>query len=357
MNLVFQIPRLDITYGNGKFVLGGIENLTIRQGEILGILGESGCGKSTFGKCLVGLLSQLECHRLNVSSISFRGKVSEIRYLQNAPLIQGGNLFTCTRGELLAYRKEVQMIFQNPRASLNLNIPVEKLLDEAVKIGAPNLKKKDRSDIYRHYAELFNVGGDSWQRMARSKPKQLSGGELRRVSVAKVFCSQPDVIIADEPVASLDVSVRGKILNAIYSEWKERNSKWMTGRCQNPLTIIIISHDYQLIREICDRIFVFYGDVHVKRGTIVEILKSNTKSWHHPYTEELIEANTYLKNINKTRRLDKEASTEGIPVGGKRDFSQNGCVYVQRCPHSQDICYDAVPLSQRGENQVRCIMG
>jgi len=193
--------------------------------------------------------------------------------------------------------------------------------------------------------------------MARSKPKQLSGGELRRVSVAKVFCSQPDVIIADEPVASLDVSVRGKILNAIYSEWKERNSKWMTGRCQNPLTIIIISHDYQLIREICDRIFVFYGDVHVKRGTIVEILKSNTKSWHHPYTEELIEANTYLKNINKTRRLDKEASTEGIPVGGKRDFSQNGCVYVQRCPHSQDICYDAVPLSQRGENQVRCIMG
>ena len=337
---ILKIHDLSLVFGEGLFRLENVKNIEINQGEIVGILGESGCGKTTFGKCLIGLINHRDTTRFGITSLSDRDDVeSKIEFLRYPQIFKSNNILDGTKRELQEYRKHVQMIFQQPRASLNMNMPARKILEEAVKIGDPKIKSKSMEERILNLTDRFELGGSNWPRFAKSKPKQLSGGERRRLGIAKVFAVNPDIIIADEPVASLDVSVRGKILNTLYQEWKERYAAWESGERENPLTLIIISHDYNMIQRLAHKVLVFYGDVHVKRGTIVDYYltsrSANTGNHKiHPYSQK-------LKNDSK---FMIDPATENIENDKKKKMSgpkiTTGCIYINNCPVAEKSCGD-----------------
>ena len=336
-NNVFKIRNLDLVFGDDKFHLETINNITLKSGEILGVLGESGCGKSTFGKCLIGLINQRDKERFHVTRLGDNECEAAIELKTPPNLFHLGNVLNGTKNELQKYHKHVQMIFQNPRSTLNLNMPVHKILEEAIRIDSPKMKKAEVKKRIEKIAKKFEIGGDNWKRIKRSKPKDLSGGERRRLGIAKVFATNPDVIIADEPVASLDVSVRGKILKTLYEEWEDRRNEWKIGKRNHPLTIIIISHDFGLLQKMCQRIMVFYGDIHVKRGTVVEVFQNNNIPENlHPYTEKLRRDAKYLSSPENIKfSIDK--------IGSEKKIEKTSCVYVNRCTNPLDKCFKRQP--------------
>jgi len=334
---VYKIQNLDLVFGNNKFHLESIDNVSIKTGEILGVLGESGCGKTTFGKCLIGLINYRDKDRFNVTQFGVNGNSAIIEFPMHPNLFKESNVLKGTKKELLRYRKHVQMIFQNPRSALNLNMPVHKILKESIRIGSPKINKIDLSKKIKILAEKFELGGNNWNRIKNSKPKDLSGGERRRIGIAKVFATDPDVIIADEPVASLDVSVRGKILETLIAEWETRQKEWKEGKRSHPLTLIIISHDFDMIQKMCHRTMVFYGDIHVKRGTVVEVFENNNiPEKMHPYTNELRKDALFMNNPEDTLQNNQDKVA-------RKKIINTGCVYVNRCPLVQDQCLKQQP--------------
>jgi len=330
-----------MVFGEEAFTLKNINNIEINRGEIVGVLGESGCGKTTFGKCLIGLINHRDMTRFGITSMSGNDLDSKIEYLHHPQIFKSNNILNGTKKELLEYRKHVQMIFQQPRASLNMNMPVRKILEESVRIDDPNINPKSLEERIEKLADRFELGGSNWERIAKLKPKKLSGGERRRVGIAKVFAVNPDIIIADEPVASLDVSVRGKIIDALYKEWEIRYKQWESGERENPLTIIIISHDYNLIQSLAHKVLVFYGDVHVKRGTIVDyyLTSESTKNGRHkkhPYSQKLESDSKFMVDPN----LD-EFETDLPNNRGSRIITK-GCIYINNCPVASEACSGAV---------------
>jgi oligopeptide/dipeptide ABC transporter ATP-binding protein len=216
-------------------------------------------------------------------------------------------------------------------------MPVHKILKEAIRIGSPKISKKDLIRKVEEIAEKFELGGNNWNRIKNSKPKDLSGGERRRIGIAKVFATDPDVIIADEPVASLDVSVRGKILETLMIEWEKRQKEWKEGKRAHPLTMIIISHDFDLIQKMCHRTMVFYGDIHVKRGTVVEVFQNNKMPEQmHPYTDALRKDASFMNNHEASLQNNQEKES-------RKKIINTGCVYVNRCSNMQDECLEKQP--------------
>ena len=348
---VFNIHNLNLTFGNNKFQIENINNLSIREGEIVGVLGESGCGKSTFGKCLVGLINERDKFRYNIASIGNYEQESRIEFplYPDISFNKSTNVLSGSSKELRKYRKYVQMIFQNPRSSLNLSMPVNKILEEAVQLDTPDIGKSELKIEVQNIADKFGIGGNNWDRIAASTAKDLSGGERRRLGIAKVFATNPDIIIADEPVASLDVSVRGKILGTLYAEWENRKREWEQGNILHPLTLIIISHDFDLIQKMAQRVIVFYGDIHVKRGTVVEIFAiDNLPKTMHPYTEQLRFDAEYMNS-----KPNSSVQNKGLHRGKK--IINNGCVYVNKCNYAQDQCFKDQPgLELKDNRRVAC---
>jgi ABC-type glutathione transport system ATPase component len=334
---LIKIHKLNLVFGDEIFRLENINDIEIKQGEIVGILGESGCGKSTFGKCLIGLINHRDKSRFGISSLSDRDQKSNIEFLRYPQIFNSNNILDGTKKELLEFRKYTQMIFQQPRASLNMNMPARKILEESVRIGDPKIDSKSLEEKIKNLVDRFELGGSNWESLSKSKPKQLSGGERRRLGIAKVFAVDPDVIIADEPVASLDVSVRGKILKTIIQEWEDRYRLWELGKRDQPLTIIIISHDYNMIQRLAHKVLVFYGDVHVKRGTIVDLYSTekttNGNSQNiHPYSQKLKDDSNFMVDACKDK-----FDVDRINKPGKRNII-NGCIYINNCPVAEDKC-------------------
>lgn len=261
-------------------------NLSVNDGDIYGIVGESGCGKSTLGKCLVGLFSLTE------GSIQYKGK--EIK--------------EWIRNSHSEFRKQVQIIFQNPRSALNMSMRVEDLIREAVKI-----KYCDQTLIQENVERILHEMQIKHKR--RDYPHQLSGGERRRAGLGRILAVEPTLIIADEPVSSLDVSYKGLIIDLLL-KYKEKNNA----------TIVFISHDIHLINQICNRVAVMF------MGKIVEIF-NNPKRFgrykvHHPYTQELYTAAHYFKN--KSINIESEKSELFIDAEYAK-YDGVGCPYFQRC--------------------------
>lgn len=343
---VYTIKNLDLVFGEDKFQLENIDNVSIHSGEILGVLGESGCGKSTFGKCLIGLINYRDRGRFNITQFGVNGDSAKIAFPMYPDIFSGSNVLEGTKKELLKYRRHVQMIFQNPRSALNLNMPVHKILKEAIRIGSPKINKIDLRKKVKTIAEKFELGGNNWNRIKNSKPKDLSGGERRRIGIAKVFATDPDVIIADEPVASLDVSVRGKILETLLTEWEKRQKEWKEGKRAHPLTIIIISHDFDLIQKMCHRTMVFYGDIHVKRGTVVEVFENNNiPDKLHPYTTALRHDAHFMNNPEAILQNNQDKVA-------RKKIIKTGCVYVNRCPLVQDDCLEKQPSLESSREDI-----
>lgn len=265
-------------------------SFSIREGETLGIVGESGCGKSTTGRMIMRLIEPTE------------GKI----------MFQGKNIMDLSKRDMRKARKDIQMIFQDPFASLNPRHTVGRIIEEPMIVH----KMGNRKQRQKRVEELLELVGLSAYH-ARRYPHQFSGGQRQRIGIARALAVQPKVIIADEPVSALDVSVQSQVLNLLKDLQKKFN-----------LTFIFIAHDLSVVRHISDRVGVMY------LGKIVELSESENLYNHpnHPYTKALLSAVPVPDPEIKTKRIILEGD---VPSPA---HPPSGCAFHDRCPVAMDIC-------------------
>ena len=279
-------------------------DLDVAAGEVLTVVGESGSGKTTLGRCLLGLM------RPTTGSVRF----------------DGDEVGTAGRART-SFRRRVQPIFQNPYSSLDPRWPVARTVREpldAFGVGT-------RADRDRRVTELLESVGLS-QRHADSRPHELSGGQRQRVAIAAALALGPDLIVADEPVSALDVSVQAQILNLICDLQRELG-----------VALVFITHDLAVVEHIADRVAVMYLGKIVEAGPADEVLSRP----QHPYTRTLLEA---IPQPDPRRRLAAGAVRGEIP---SPLAPPAGCHFHPRCPLAIDVCREDAPaMTAFGENHI-----
>jgi oligopeptide/dipeptide ABC transporter ATP-binding protein len=281
-------------------------SLPIERGSILGLVGESGCGKSTLAQMIVGLLAP-----------------------SGGTIEWDGNALNALSGEARqSYRRDVQMVFQDTHSSLNPRKRIRTILNEAV--AARGLRGKA---VAGRVGELLGQVGLDAQLLGRF-PHELSGGQRQRVGIARALAMEPSLLVADEPVSSLDVSLQGQIINLL----RELNKTL-------GLTIILISHDLAVVGRICDRITVMYAGRVVESGAPEAVLTSP----RHPYTQALLEA--------LPRGLERRERRRGVlPV--ETGETAGGCRFRPRCMRSLGACAERVPMLETvgPEHEAACLL-
>jgi oligopeptide transport system ATP-binding protein len=289
------------TQGHVKAVDG--VSFDILKGETLGLVGESGCGKSTTGRVLLRLLEATN------GSVTFDGK----------------DIYQLNEDQLRTARREMQLIFQDPFSSLNPRLSVGETLDRVLKIhGLGN--KQEREDRIKEILEL--VGLNSFH--MRRYPHEFSGGQRQRIGIARALVLNPKLIVLDEPVSALDVSIQSQVVN-LLEDLQEKLG----------LTYLFVSHGLNIVRHISDRVGVMY------LGKMVELADSDTlfESPKHPYTQALISANP----IANPRLRDKPK----IILQGDVPSPINppsGCYFHTRCPYAQPKCREEAPAFVQTKN-------
>ncbi len=290
--LVHQLLGSETSYVKA---VDGVD-LTVEPGETMGLVGESGCGKSTLGELLIGLQEPT---------------AGTIRFL-------GQELAEMTDAQRRAFRRNVQMIFQDPYESINPRFSVEEWLREPLEIHGLD-DQYDRIVQALERAELTPP-----EQFLDQHPHELSGGQRQRVSIARALVLEPRFIVADEPVSMLDVSVRASVLDLLDELVEELN-----------MGAVYISHDLSLIRQMCDRVSVMYLGKIVERAA-TERLVGGAK---HPYSRALLDA---VPVPDPTQEVE-EAPLSGEPPDPV-DLPE-GCNFRPRCPYAAEECYDEPDLS------------
>jgi oligopeptide transport system ATP-binding protein len=285
--------------------------LSVNRGEVLGLVGESGCGKSTLARTILQLVP------------TTAGTV----------ILEGRNLTTASAGEVLAARRDLQMVFQDPFASLNPRMTVFATLAEPLIVHQTVQPDK----VAGRVAELMEKVGLS-PRFMQKYPHEFSGGQRQRIAIARALALEPKVIIADEPVSALDVSIQAQILNLLSSLCREMN-----------LTLIFIAHDLSVVKHISDRVAVMYLGKIVELGPAADVIERP----RHPYTRALVSA-------IPTPDPDVERAKKRLVLPGDPPSPLNppaGCAFHPRCPYVQEKCKAAVPpLIPAGPNrEAACI--
>ncbi len=286
--------------------------LEIHEGEVLGVIGESGCGKSTLGRCLVGL------HKPSEGEILFEGK----------------NIAGAKSKDKLKLCKNIQMIFQDPYSSLD---PRHTAADSVSEPMVVHKTVRGKAAMEERVLELFQQVGLDVQHMNRY-PHEFSGGQRQRLNVARAISINPRVIICDEPVSALDVSIQAQVINLLKKLQKEYN-----------LTYVFISHDLSVVKYVSDRIVIMY------LGRIVEICKGGDiyKNPLHPYTQALLSAIPPESPGEEKERIVLQGEVPS-PIGERK-----GCPLAGRCPRCMNLCKNEMPkLKQQGEegHQVACFL-
>lgn len=284
--------RVEYKLGRGKtFVAIEDVNLELRRGETLGLVGESGSGKSTLGKAIA------QVPQPNAGVVNFNGT----------------DLVKLGKRELRATRRNIQMVFQDPISSLNPR-------RTAVDIVAEPLRLMKHPNPRERALEMLGEVGVNEQ-MATRRPHELSGGQCQRISIARAFVQSPDVLICDEPVSALDVSVQAQVLNLLESM-----------KAEHGLSMLFISHDLAVVSNISDRVAVLY------QGRMCEIAPSQElyAAPRHPYTRLLMDSvpDPDTHTDKPTGEIEKQPATLVSP---------SGCRFATRCPLATKECVDNVP--------------
>ena len=289
----------------------------IKKGEIVGLVGESGCGKSVTSLSIMQLLKDTP------------GKITN-----GEVIFQGHNLLDASKKEMLDIRGDkMSMIFQEPMSSLNPSMRIDKQMIEGIRLHTPLTKaeaRKKAADI------LSQVGIPDPQRVLKNYPHQLSGGMCQRVMIAMAMSCEPELLIADEPTTALDVTIQAQILELMEDIRAKKN----TG-------ILMITHDLGVVAEMCSRVVVMYAGRIVEEAPVHELFADPK----HPYTQGLIGSVPKLGS-----------GVESLPSipGSVPDLSvmPKGCKFAPRCKYAMDICHQQEPelenINEAGTRKCRC---
>ena len=276
-------------------------SLQLYEGETLGVIGESGCGKSTLGRTIIGL------HKQTSGEVIYNGK----------PVPPGSK-----KGE---FCREIQMVFQDPYSSLNPRVTCGKLVEEPLLIHHLCSSQKERNDVVAHLLEEVGLSAQYFYRY----PHEFSGGQRQRINIARALALDPKVIICDEPVSALDVSIQAQVLNLFNRLQRERG-----------LAYIFISHDLSVIKHISDRIAIMY------LGKVVELCRTEDRYQNplHPYTKALLSAIPPSSPFEKKQRIELKGDVPS-PIGERKE-----CALAGRCPYCTEQCRNAAPeLTDQGD--------
>jgi len=304
-----------ITFQNGRFrrrqeavhAINGVD-LQVHKGEALCVVGESGCGKSTVARTVMGLLSP---------------SAGEVHY--------GGKRIDNLKGrDVLPYRRKMQMIFQNPYASLNPRMTIQQTLEEPIHFHHPELARDEVRSKVQEVMQSVGIDPDWGSRFGH----EFSGGQRQRIAIARALAVDPEFIVADEPISALDVSIQAQVLNLLMDAQETRN-----------LTYLFITHDLAVVEHFGTRVAVMY------LGRVCELADTKTlfSEPRHPYTQALLSAIPRLEDDRPSHiRLQGEVPT---PVN-----LPSGCVFHGRCPYANERCRQEIPrlIATDGGAQVAC---
>ncbi|MUK46905.1 murein tripeptide/oligopeptide ABC transporter ATP binding protein OppF [Aliivibrio fischeri] len=286
-------------------------NVRLYEGETLGVVGESGCGKSTFARAIIGLVEATD------GEVVWLGE--DLTKLEDEPLRQK--------------RKEIQMIFQDPLASLNPRMTVGDIIAEPLQTFYPKLTKDEVKDRVKEM--MAKVG--LLPNVINRYPHEFSGGQCQRIGIARALILKPKMIICDEPVSALDVSIQAQVVNLLKELQKELG-----------LSLVFIAHDLSVVKHISDRVLVMYLGNEVELGES-DALFSNPK---HPYTKALMSAvpipDPKLERAKTIEMLEGDLPSPINPP--------SGCVFRTRCPQATDACAETKPeLKGNDIHAVSCL--
>jgi len=300
-DIILEVRNLSVSFSRGGRQMKAVDDVsfTVAAGETLGLVGESGSGKTTIGRAILRLLPSAN----TISS-------GHVRYKQTY-------LDTLSSTDMRHMRSRLQMIFQDPLSSFNPRRNVEDIVAEGLVIqGKPAAERRERVK-----AALAAVSFDL-EAVAGRRPHQFSGGQCQRIAIARSLAVEPELIVCDEPVASLDVSVQAQVINLLQDIRESRK-----------LALIFISHDLAVVKNVSDRVAVLYMGRIVEIGTGEAIYERPA----HPYTRTLLEA---VPVVDASRKIVPDGKRTVMP---SRNNVQSGCAFRGRCPRASAICETSVP--------------
>ncbi|MEO1910123.1 MAG: oligopeptide/dipeptide ABC transporter ATP-binding protein [Paracoccus sp. (in: a-proteobacteria)] len=311
LRVTFQIRREgDLPWAKPRplHAVAGVD-FTLNPGETLGVVGESGCGKSTLARALIGL-------------VPAEGQ---------AEWIDGKDLLAMSPRQMMKYRSDIQMVFQDPLASLNPRMTVGQIIAEPLTTHRPDLGRAEVRDRVKAMMERVGLLPNQINRY----PHEFSGGQCQRIGIARALIVEPKLIICDEPVSALDVSIQAQVINLLIRLQKELG-----------LALVFIAHDLSVVKHISDRVMVLY------LGKVMEVASSADLYGdpQHPYTQALLSAVPVPDPTIETAKTI-------VPLAGDLPSPMNppsGCVFRTRCPRAQARCAEEVPLPLGGDHKIAC---